>query len=734
MNSNLKRHVRSGEHFSRWARIGAIIFLLFSCSPGSRNYAQEAAIQLPEGTQEVSYKFKFEAESNIGATTWRVTGGELPPGLILDASGRLYGVPVSAKNGAYRFVIEVTDSASVPRRFSQTFALSIQPAPLRIKQPEALRIQPVTQRAASAPAAVTKPDTPLASIDNDGRGFGGSGGSGLLDNNNSQADTPAAEIITPAANDTVRVGQLELRFRVNDQNLQKFSVTVKWLGDKEKGQSDKTDVQVKDQSLKRGENEVRPVITLQPGKSIVTMTATGKYNATAELVWNLTYEPEYAREIQVPPPVEGDAEVIGMDAKPNAEIKVVRGNAELTETIMANHKGQFFWNPPARQPLAAGERLSFKQKGLGDTAFSSASDFVRVLSVEQKDDLRAGSAQGHILGGLVFSQQAQEFKQADPFIGFEAGYRFGAFRKHTEHKMTADHQDRSLDSEGYILRKAPVGDDGRVLCGDSDCHVAKLIPCDSNTGTGKCALVRVKDRNGLPVKGREAFRNTGQFQFRFFGVFQSAPRAVEPNSETTVENPVNFKPFIASRKTFDTGVRFWYEAPKFSRFYTLGLYGLWGGSTTMSKTELEGESALVQTEDKDKKNTACTVTAGSAATNNDCASKIDNDIKQFKEFGLLQKVDLFNKRLFLENTLGFGHYEALKGLAPCRVDDSNCVKHNTQNRFIGRLRIIPDGLNQDYGGQRAFSPFFGVEVNGGYGPDQVKFYIGSMIRLKGLNF
>jgi hypothetical protein len=29
---------------------------------------------------------------------------------------------------------------------------------------------------------------------------------------------------------------------------------------------------------------------------------------------------------------------------------------------------------------------------------------------------------------------------------------------------------------------------------------------------------------------------------------------------------------------------------------------------------------------------------------------------------------------------------------------------------------------------------FGVEVNAGYGPDQIKFYIGSMIRLKGLNF
>jgi hypothetical protein len=84
--------------------------------------------------------------------------------------------------------------------------------------------------------------------------------------------------------------------------------------------------------------------------------------------------------------------------------------------------------------------------------------------------------------------------------------------------------------------------------------------------------------------------------------------------------------------------------------------------------------------------------------------------------------------------LGYGHYEALKGLAPCLMSDPKCVKHDTQDRFIGRIRIVPDGLNQDYGKQRAFAPFFGVEVNGGYGPDQIKFYIGSIIRIKGLNF
>jgi hypothetical protein len=722
MDRKVKRRARLGKNFSRCARAVAFLCILFCWSLGARHYAQDAALPLPEGKQESLYEFKFEAEGSVGATIWRVVGGELPPGLILDASGRLHGVPAGAKNDAYRFVIEVTDSAGSPRRFAQSFALLIQPAPLRIKQPTTLRIRPVAQESAGAPVTAPQPDTMLASLDNAGHGSGVAPGA---------ADP--VDYIAPEKIDTTLLNRVELRFRINDPGLQRFSLKVK-------GEDGKEVVQIKDQRLERGEDVARPVIRLRPGKNVVTMTASGKNNNTATLTWELTYKPTSEDEIHlVNPPAEGDTEVLGKDAKPFAEIKVVRGNAELADTIKADPKGQFFWNTPANQPLAAGERLSFKQKGAGEEDFSPASDFVRVMSVEQQDDPRVGGAQGFLFGGLVLSQQAQEFKQTDPFIGFEAGYRFGAFRKRSrKYGTTAGPDGRPLDSEGYILREAQVGDDSR--CDGLDFHVAKLIN-EKNEKDAPCktALVRVTDGDGHPIKGLEAFRNSGQFQFRFFGVFQSAPRAVQPNSEVTVPTPLDFKPFISSRKSFDAGVRLWYEAPKLARFHTIGAYGLWGASTTMSKTELEGESALVQTKDvgdkKDNGAAACTVTAGGgASTSSECAAKIDNDIKQFKEVGLWQKVDLFNKKLFLENMLGYGHYEALKGLAPCPANDAKCVKHNTQNRFIGRLRITPDGLNQDLGGQRAFAPFFGVEVNAGYGPDQIKFYIGSIIRLKGLNF
>jgi hypothetical protein len=239
-------------------------------------------------------------------------------------------------------------------------------------------------------------------------------------------------------------------------------------------------------------------------------------------------------------------------------------------------------------------------------------------------------------------------------------------------------------------------------------------------------------------KGEEKFSNGwGQFQFRFFGLFQSAPRAVTAGSTISVPAPVNFQPFIASRKSFDTGLRLWWEAPRFSSFFTLGGYGMWGASTVISKTELEGETALVEGRTVGKPEEPCKFTEGASNTSGSatCHISVDNDIKQFKEVGLMMKVDLFNRKLFLDSTLGYGHYEALKGLAPiCLPTDKGCEPHSTQHRFVGRLRIIPGGLNQDYGGQRTFAPFLGVEVNGGYGPDQVKFYIGSIIRLKGLNF
>jgi hypothetical protein len=97
MDREVKRRARLGKNLNQWARAGAFLCVLLGWSLGARRYAQDAAAPLPEGKQDSAYEFKFEAEGSVGATTWRVIGGELPPGLILDASGRLHGVPSALK-------------------------------------------------------------------------------------------------------------------------------------------------------------------------------------------------------------------------------------------------------------------------------------------------------------------------------------------------------------------------------------------------------------------------------------------------------------------------------------------------------------------------------------------------------------------------------------------------------------------------------------------------------------
>jgi hypothetical protein len=96
-------------------------------------------VALPEGEQNVEYEFKFESEGGAAPISWRLVGGELPPGLTLDASGRLHGLPSKARREAYKFIVEATDSAATPRRVTQPFLLLIQDAPLRIKNPKGSR-------------------------------------------------------------------------------------------------------------------------------------------------------------------------------------------------------------------------------------------------------------------------------------------------------------------------------------------------------------------------------------------------------------------------------------------------------------------------------------------------------------------------------------------------------------------------------------------------------------------
>ena len=87
---------------------------------------------LPNGAIDKEYQFKLEATGGTGILTWSQTSGDLPPGLILDSSGLIFGTPTNtvAPNPLpeiqpYTVEIEVMDSAPTTKKAMRTFVLKI---------------------------------------------------------------------------------------------------------------------------------------------------------------------------------------------------------------------------------------------------------------------------------------------------------------------------------------------------------------------------------------------------------------------------------------------------------------------------------------------------------------------------------------------------------------------------------------------------------------------------------
>jgi hypothetical protein len=57
---------------------------------------------------------------------------------------------------------------------------------------------------------------------------------------------------------------------------------------------------------------------------------------------------------------------------------------------------------------------------------------------------------------------------------------------------------------------------------------------------------------------------------------------------------------------------------------------------------------------------------------------------------------------------------------------------DTRKRFIGKMRVFPGGLSTTFGEQLKLAPMFGVDINAGRGPDQIRFFTGFAIRIRGL--
>jgi hypothetical protein len=283
---------------------------------------------------------------------------------------------------------------------------------------------------------------------------------------------------------------------------------------------------------------------------------------------------------------------------------------------------------------------------------------------------------GVLVGGSVISNQSQSFSQADPFFGFIAGY----------------------------------------------------------TSNNKIIKSQKRDDKGNVIQDQFNSKDWGTFNLRFEGLFNSSARTAKapPATTTATTGGTTVRtaaaaaattadlPFLASRKTFETGLQLWWEFPvPGSKSLTIGPYAAYGTSSVLDKNELKDEDVRVGNNGN---------TGGSDIKLDTSQVKTDNDLKRYFEYGFMMNIFLGNRGQFIHSTFARGNFEALEGLYKDPI--TGLDNYNTKKRFHGRLDIFPLGLARGFGKQVKMTPMFGVDLNASRGPDSLRFFSGFAVSLK----
>ena len=78
---------------------------------------------LPGGTKGVHYGYALVASGGTPQYKWSLVDGSLPPGITLNSSGNLSGIPT--RNGTFNFKVKVKDSSTPKEKVTKTFSLTI---------------------------------------------------------------------------------------------------------------------------------------------------------------------------------------------------------------------------------------------------------------------------------------------------------------------------------------------------------------------------------------------------------------------------------------------------------------------------------------------------------------------------------------------------------------------------------------------------------------------------------
>ena len=80
-------------------------------------------VTLPKAYLRQPYETRLQAEGGITPLKWELTGGDLPPGVMLQVDGILRGVP--AQLGEFRFTLTVSDSGKPAVQRNQQLVLIV---------------------------------------------------------------------------------------------------------------------------------------------------------------------------------------------------------------------------------------------------------------------------------------------------------------------------------------------------------------------------------------------------------------------------------------------------------------------------------------------------------------------------------------------------------------------------------------------------------------------------------
>ncbi|HEY0376284.1 MAG TPA: hypothetical protein VGC87_04940 [Pyrinomonadaceae bacterium] len=388
----------------------------------------------------------------------------------------------------------------------------------------------------------------------------------------------------------------------------------------------------------------------------------------------------------------------------------IKINDEDVGTVNSDGRNGFFTKVVPE--LRENDRVELVEMAADGTTAASDPGIYRVRS--EVIPLQKGGPVGILVGGAVFSQQGDQFNQSDPFFGFIAGY---SSYVRGGRDFPRDFDGNPLDRDGRAMRRC-TQEDALIF----NCKVGHYYLLTANR-VGN--LTYQLDKDGNPVETRPGLRQANRWRWnvRFQGIFTANGRTAQATetADTTggaTATPADNIKFIASRQTFDVETHTWIDFFPLNLF-SIGPYAAWGASTVMDKNELADEPTQVSDAE----------TGGTATPAIVTQAKSDDDIKQYQEVGALMNLMLFDKKLFIQTILAYGHYEAFKDL---HGENQSGFGDDSTHRFVGKLRIFPGGLNRSFNKQIDAAPMFGVDLNAGPGPDYLKFFVGYAIRIGGI--